>query len=167
MTEAQRQLLRRPLGELVSGTPAECNRILQEVVSKEKPARLILVGDTVARNAFQMGIKPDVIIIDNKEKRQKALQFSYRAEYVFRTGNSAGTIESGAWHVVEEAIRRGDSIVNVEGEEDLLSLPAILSSPDKSIVVYGQPDEGIVLVRVSADKKKDVNAIIEQMEKRS
>lgn len=166
LTEAQRQLLKRPLGELVFGTPAECNRVLQEVVAKEKPVRLILVGDAVARNAAQMGIKPDVIIIDNKEKRQKAIRFSYAAEHVLRTGNPPGTIESGAWQVVEEAIRKGNSAVIVEGEEDLLTLVAISSSPDGSLVVYGQPGEGIVLVRVSADKKGKISKIIEGMDRR-
>ena len=166
LTDAQRQLLKRPLGELITGTPPKCNRMLEEVVAKEKPVRLILVGDAVARNATQTGIKPDVIIIDHKEKRQKAAQFSYAAEHVFRTGNSPGTIESGAWQVAEEAIRRGNSVVIVDGEEDLLTLVAILSSPDGSMVVYGQPGEGIVLVRVSTDKKAKINEIMEGMEKR-
>ena len=36
----------------------------------------------------------------------------------------------------------------VEGEEDLATLPAILYAPPDSVVVYGQPDEGSVLVKV-------------------
>ena len=57
--------------------------------------------------------------------------------------------------------------MNVDGEEDLLALPAVLSSPEKSIVVYGQPGEGIVLVRVSAQSKKQVSKFVEQMQKRN
>lgn len=140
--------------------------MLKEVVGKEKPPRLVLVGDAVSRNAVEFGIKPDVIIIDNMEKRQKAVQFAYTAEHVFLTANSPGTIEPGAWQVVEEAVRRGNSVVTVEGEEDLLTLAAVLSSPERSMIVYGQPDEGIVLVRVSVDKKKDVSKVVEQMEKK-
>jgi uncharacterized protein (UPF0218 family) len=166
LTEAQRQLLKRPLGELVSGTTAECNRVLREVVAKEKPVRLILVGDAVARNASQMGMMPDVMIIDNREKRRKANPFSYTAKHVLRTRNLPGTIESGAWEVVEEAIRKGNSAVIVEGEEDLLALVAALSSPDGSLVVYGQPGEGIVLVRVSATEKRKISKVVEGMERR-
>ena len=95
MTETQRGLLKRPLGELISGGPTECNSKLMEIVAKEKPLRLILVGDTISRNAIQIGMKPDVIIIDRMEKRQEAVQFNYTAENTFRTQNSAGTIESG------------------------------------------------------------------------
>jgi len=159
--------VKEPLGELIAGTPADCNRILREIVTKEKPIRLILVGDTVSRNAIQMHMKPDVIIVDNMEKREKAAQFDYAAEHIFRTQNRAGTIESGAWQIVDEAVRKGKSVVVVEGEEDLLTLPAILSSPDNSLVVYGQPSVGIVLVRVSPEKKKDITRLVEQMERKS
>lgn len=146
--------MKQPLGELIAGTPADCNRILNEIVTKEKPTRLILVGDTVSRNALQAQMRPDVIIVDNMEKRQKAVHFNYTAEHVIRTRNRAGTIESGAWQAIDEAMRKGSSVVLVDGEEDLLTLPAILSSPDKSLVVYGQPSVGIVLVRVSPRRRR-------------
>ena len=165
LTQAQKILLKKPLGELITGTPAECSRKLKEIVGKEKPPRLVLVGDTAARNAVQIGIKPDVIVIDNMEKREKAVEFGYTAKSVLRTENAAGTISSQAWQAIEEAVRHGQSIVNVEGEEDLLTLAAILASPEKSLIVYGQPDEGIVLVRVSADKKTEISAIVEKMDK--
>jgi len=167
LTKAQRGLLKRPLGELISGTPADCIRRLMEIVAEEKPARLILVGDTVARNVIQMEIKADVIIIDGMEKRQKAAEFNYTADNIFRTQNSPGTIESGAWRVIEEAVRRGNSVVKVDGEEDLLTLPAVLSAPERSIVIYGQPGEGLVIVRISAEKKKEVSRFMEQMKKRN
>ena len=156
-----------PLGELIKGTQAECSRKLEEVVANEKPPRLVLVGDTVARNAVQTGMSPDVMIIDHMEKREKAVEFGYTSGNILRAENAAGTITSEAWRIVEEAVRQGNSIVSVEGEEDLLTLVAILSSPERSLVVYGQPDEGIVLVRVSAGKKKEISKIIEQMDKKA
>jgi uncharacterized protein (UPF0218 family) len=165
LRKSQRNSLKRPLGELVSGTTSECNSKLVEIVAKEKPVRLILVGDTISRNAIEIGMKADVIVIDSMEKRQQAVPFNYIADNIFRTRNLAGTIESGAWKVIEEAVRRGNSIVNVDGEEDLLTLPAVLSSPENSIVVYGQPGKGIVVVRVSAERKRQVTKFIEQMEK--
>lgn len=167
MTDAQRRLLKQPLGELITGTPAECNRVLNEIVTKEKPARLILVGDTVSRNAVEMQMKPDVIIVDKMEKRGKAVKFRYTAEHTFRTQNAAGTIESEAWQIVDEAVQKGNSVVVVDGEEDLLAIPAVLSSPDRSIVVYGQPGVGIVLVRVSPEKKREIARLVEQMERRN
>jgi uncharacterized protein (UPF0218 family) len=167
LTDSQRSSLKPPLGELITGTPSDCIRRLNEIVREEKPARLILVGDTVSRSAVEMQTKPDVIVVDYLEKREKVAQFPYRAEHVFHTRNAAGTIEAGAWQIIDEAIRIGGSVVFVDGEEDLLTLPAILSSPDTSIVVYGQPNVGIVLVRVSPEKKKEITRIVELMERKT
>jgi uncharacterized protein (UPF0218 family) len=167
LTESQRALLKRPLGELISGSPTNCNRRLMEIVAKEKPVRLVLVGDTVSRNAVRMKMRPDVIVVDGMEKRQKASPFKYEAKNVFRTRNPAGTVDLQAWRVIEEAVRISSSVVIVDGEEDLLVLPALLTSPEESIVVYGQPGEGIVLVRVSAQKKEQMRRFVEQMPRRS
>jgi hypothetical protein len=54
--------------------------------------------------------------------------------------------------------------VVVDGEEDLLTLVAVLHAPEKSLVVYGQPQEGIVVVRVTKQKKEMIRRIVEAME---
>jgi uncharacterized protein (UPF0218 family) len=167
LTEAQRQSLKQPLGELVSGTPAHCNAVLKNVIRKEKPSLLVLVGDTVARESVQAGIKPDIVIIDNREMRGETPPFAHEKKHVFRTTNPAGMIDTDAWKTVDEAVRTGDSLVVVDGEEDLLTLVAILTSPFQSLVVYGQPKQGIVIVRVSAETKKEIRRMVEQMERRN
>ena len=40
------------------------------------------------------------------------------------------------------------TIIVVDGEEDLLALPAIALAPLTSVILYGQPDEGLVIVKV-------------------
>ena len=165
LAESQRERLKAPLGQLVAGTSSECNQKLKDVQAAEKPRLLILVGDTISRNAIQSGIRPDVIIIDNKEMRGDAAEFSHGKSRVFRTVNEPSTINFLAWQAVAEAIERGDSVVVVDGEEDLLTLVAILAAPAGSIVAYGQPEIGIVLVRTSDDKKDEIQALIDQMKK--
>jgi hypothetical protein len=167
LTEAQRQALKQPLGELVSGTPTHCNDVLKNVIRKERPSLLVLVGDTVARESVQAGIKPDIVIIDNREMRGEASPFAHEQKHIFRTISPAGMIDTDAWKTVEEAVRMGDSLVVVEGEEDLLTLVAILASPLRSLVVYGQPKQGIVMVRVLAETKREIRGIVEQMERRN
>ena len=166
LTKDQREKLKEPLGELIEGSSVECNRVLKETIGAERPSLLLLVGDTVSRNAVQAGIKPDVVVVDEKEMRAEATPFAYSSQHVFRTKNAAGTIDLIAWEAVEEATRRRNSIVQVDGEEDLLTLVAISVAPLGSLVVYGQPNEGIVLVRVSREKKREVDGIIQGMEKR-
>jgi uncharacterized protein (UPF0218 family) len=165
LTEAHRETLKRPLGELVTGTPSECNGALKNVIISENPKLVVLVGDTVSRNSVQSNIRADVIIIDNKEKRGKAAQFEHTGRHVFRTTNPAGTIDVDAWRAVDEAVRKGKSLVLVDGEEDLLTLVAIVAVPLGSLVVYGQPDQGIVIVRVRQEKKTEIQLVLDGMKR--
>ncbi len=52
----------------------------------------------------------------------------------------------------------------VDGEEDLLTLVAVLCAPENSLVVYGQPHEGIVVVKVTEKTKRKIRRIVEAME---
>lgn len=165
-TEILRDELKRPLGQLVTGSVRECIKELNEFILRENPTGIFLVGDTIARTAIESGINPDVIIIDKMEMRQRALSFKHNQLHVFHTSNTRGTISLESWKTVEEAISRGNSVVLVDGEEDLLTLIVILSAPSGSFVVYGQPNQGIVIVRVSPDKKKEIQGIVERMERR-
>ena len=64
---------------------------------------------------------------------------------------------------MDKAIKMGRSAVIVDGEEDLLALVAISVAPDGSLVVYGQPNEGLVLVPVTSQKKKEIADILALM----
>jgi GTP-dependent dephospho-CoA kinase len=126
---------------------------------------VILVGDTVSRNATQRGIRADLMIIDNLEKRSRAKTYAFTPKRKIKTKNPAGMIEAQAREAVEQAILASGDLIEVEGEEDLLAVVAVQASPPGSLVVYGQPGEGIVLVRVSEAKKAEAQAILDQMEK--
>jgi hypothetical protein len=41
----------------------------------------------------------------------------------------------------------------IEGEEDLAVLPAILLSPLSWVVIYGQPEEGLVYIPITQEIK--------------
>jgi len=51
----------------------------------------------------------------------------------------------------------------VKGEEDLLTLIAVLYSPETALVVYGQPHSGIVVVKVTSEKKAQVKEYLKAM----
>ena len=165
LTDSQREGLKQPLGRLVAGTPAECNRALRQVKTSEKSQILILVGDTISRNAIQSGITPDVIVVDNREMRGEAAEFDYGKQRVYRAINEPATINLLAWQAVAEAIEKGDGMVLVDGEEDLLTLVAILVAPIGATVAYGQPETGIVIVQISAAKKNEIQAFVNEMKK--
>jgi hypothetical protein len=163
LPERLRPVLKRPLGALVSGTDVELGQLLNELIEKEKPVKLILVGDSVSRRVTQAGIRADVMVIDNMEKRRRATSYSFGKTRVIRARNSPGMIEHEASVAVERAIRGDADLVEIEGEEDLLTIIAVLAAPVGSLVVYGQPNEGVVLVRVSKERQANAEGILEQM----
>lgn len=165
LTPKLRETLSRPLGVLVVGNEDECNQILKEVIANEHPTKVILVGDSISGNATQNEIRADLMIIDNLEKRARAKTYAFKPKKKIRTKNPAGTIEAEACETIQRAILGEGDLIEVEGEEDLLAIVAVKSAPLGSLVVYGQPYEGIVLVRVSEAKKAEAQAILDQMKR--
>ena len=165
LTDDLRRTLKHPLGELLTGPPQETTAWLRRLVEEEKPPLIICVGDAVSKNVREAGVDAGVSVVDYKVMRQEISPWEYNGTIVFRVSNPAGTIEFAAWEALREAIERKNALLIVDGEEDLLALPAILLAPDGSLVVYGQPREGMVVVKASPEKKKEIQRIIELMTK--
>ncbi len=83
-----------------------------------------------------------------------------------RCSNPAGIISKGAVQVLRDAIKAsGPNPVRVivEGEEDLLALPIFLLAPYGSIVMYGQPSKGIVIVKIDSETRKRAKDLMESL----
>jgi uncharacterized protein (UPF0218 family) len=134
------------------------------LVEKEKPSRIISVGDVVSHNLHEYGIDPQLTIIDNISLRDQVMPQEAAVEKMVHVENPQGTITREAVSAIKDAL---DSIehthIVVEGEEDLLVLVAVLYAPQKAFVVYGQPHCGIVVVRVSSEKKAQVKGFLNEM----
>jgi uncharacterized protein (UPF0218 family) len=79
--------------------------------------------------------------------------------------NPAGTLTPLTWVATAEALHRKDpTLIMVEGEEDLLTLVAVLEAPENALVAYGLPNEGVVVVKVDSTAKQKAGLIIEAME---
>ena len=168
LTPQLRTTLKQPLGILVRGSFFETMKRLKDMVTQERPPGIIAVGDTVSKNLVKSGFSPKLLIIDNKSKRKSTKPAKLPAEKIICVANPQGTITEEAEAAIEDALK-GDQQVNivVDGEEDLLTLVAIAHASENSYVIYGQPDEGIVVVKVTATKKAEVARIFDSMEKPS
>ena len=166
LTSALRRKLKHPLGRLITGSSETIVRTLRRQIKKDRPRRVICVGDAVSRLFSQHRLQSDVRIFDNVEMRRRLpptkLETSGR---IFFTANKPGTIDMSSWHAVGEAIDAGDSVVVVDGEEDLLTLAAIAQAPMSSFVVYGQPKVGVVLVSVDRKLRREVDSMLKSMRK--
>jgi uncharacterized protein (UPF0218 family) len=50
--------------------------------------------------------------------------------------------------------------VLVDGEEDLAVFPLILILPDSSVILYGQPNEGVVFCEVDSALRKKAEELL-------
>lgn len=163
LTNELRAKLRLPLGELLRGNPDQTMRKVLEAIEREKPKRIVCVGDVVSKNAIKAGVPVDVRVIDNRIMRRNTEPMKLEAKRILYVKNPPGFLDLAAWQALREAIERGHSLMVVGGEEDLLTLPAIVEVPVVSFVIYGQPEEGVVLVKVDEKKKREIHAIIDAM----
>jgi len=51
----------------------------------------------------------------------------------------------------------------VNGEEDLLVLPVCIHAPENSVVLYGQPNQGLVLVQITTEIRNKAQTLLELM----
>ena len=165
LTEGVRSSLKAPLGTLFRGEGPEIYEEIRRLIALKRPARVVFVGDAVSRRALAVGLRRDVVIIDNKEMRAQTRSFDAPVKRTLCVRNDAGTISLGAWGAVEDAIESADTVVVVDGEEDLLTLVAMAVAPLGSFVVYGQPGEGLVLVEVDEEARKKVSSYLGAMTK--
>ncbi len=127
---------------------------------------LITVGDRVSLEAIARGFDPDVIVVDLVERRS-AVSYGerlFRGRLMLSTFNPAGTITREAWVSIRASIdlaRMGlKTALLVQGEEDLLGFPAVIFAPLGSTLIYGQPNEGAVVVRVEEDVKREALGLL-------
>jgi len=166
LTPELRTRLKQPLGILIRGSFVETMKILGKVIQDEKPSAVISVGDTVSRNLAKKGFTPRLSIVDNKCMRKSVEPARLAADQTVCVKNPQGTITDEAEGAIVNALRGTQSVkMVVEGEEDLLTLPAILHAPNNALVVYGQPYEGIVVVTVTDEKRAEIKAILKSMGK--
>jgi uncharacterized protein (UPF0218 family) len=151
-TPELRAKLKEPFGMLIRGT-------FSETMSK-----LEIVGDTVSRNLHEYRVNPQLSITDNKRMRKRIQPRTFPKKSVIHVRNPPGTITEEAKTAIQEALECDRQVhIIVDGEEDLLALVAVLYAPEESLVVYGQPHEGIVVVKATPEKKAEAMEILEAM----
>ncbi len=157
--------LKTPLGELLAGQPQEATTQLAELVKEKNPPRVITVGDIVSREALEAGVSVSLRIVDKRTMRQPIASEPRSSKNTYRVRNPPGVITDESLEAIKRAMNVEESLIIVEGEEDLLALPAVLEAPDQSFIVYGQPLEGIVVIIATNSVRAQVRAIMSRMTK--
>lgn len=151
---------------MFQGSIEETVRTLKALIEKEKPPKIVTVGDKVSQDLADNTLLADVLIVDNLIMRKKIPPISATADLIVNVENPPGTITDEAWNAVKKAATSPKRVkIVVAGEEDLLALAAISTVPENSLVLYGQPHKGIVSVKATAEMKQKVRRIVEAMKR--
>lgn len=159
--------LKIPLGELLKGEVSENVVSLRKILEEKKPPCFATVGDYVTYYIIGSGLDPDLAVVDHRVMRQEVEPFGFRRKKV-TVSNPAGTIKAEAQRVLGDAITLKKRLgVVVEGEEDLLVLPLMAMMPIGSVIVYGQPREGMVVVTLTEERRRWAKDFMAEMEEDS
>ena len=161
--------LKKPLGELIETIPEKSMEKIINIIGKLKPRKIISIGDVITQYVLMSGALPDLSIIDHKMYRRKT-EFSFNYDQFFNiivhTTNPPGHISEEAWSKIRKHIKsKFKTLIIVDGEEDLLTLPALLEAPEGTLVLYGQPNVGVVFILVTDKAKEKARKIVEKFSK--
>ncbi|MDI9646389.1 MAG: DUF359 domain-containing protein [Archaeoglobales archaeon] len=160
-----RSKLAKPQGKLYK----DGERVYERIEEIKTSKMIACVGDLVTIQATKFGVDVNIAVIDGKTLREKSLDFDIRFFEILEVENPAGVITCKLLNVLKIAVRDALSgkkvCVRVDGEEDLAALPLALLLPENSVILYGQPKEGVVAVKIDSSSKKRFREILRQMEK--
>jgi len=157
-----RDQLKNPLGNLVSDNDPNKENIIKKISAESV---IITVGDRTTENMLQLGLKPQIQIIDGLEKRSEC---AVPADDIINTKlsckNPPGEITEESIQVIQKAFSSEPPVrITVDGEEDLLVIPVCIHAPENSVVMYGQPNEGLVIVTITPEIRAKVQKILDVM----
>jgi GTP-dependent dephospho-CoA kinase len=162
LPEKLREQLKTPLGLLLPNSQTTKENILKHIGSN---SFIITVGDATTDKMLNFGIIPSLQIIDSQEKRVKRDPPSKENIATnISCDNPAGEIRPENITLIKNAFKSQPPVrITVNGEEDLLVIPVCIYAPENSIVLYGQPNEGLVLVEINDEIRNKTQLLLNSM----
>ncbi len=166
LPENQRVYFKSPLGKLYK-TEQQVTSILEKIFNDPTIPKIVSVGDFTTNTLVKLGFLPNIAIIDGLIERKKVPPPNFSHFQEIQVVNPPATISKNAWIKIRDVIKKAENkiIIKITGEEDLLVLPVVLEVPPNSKVLYGQPDEGLVVVDVTKETKLKVKELFQRMVK--
>ena len=158
-----RDKLKEPMGRLVD------EKKLLKILKKEK--YIVSIGDKVTYTLLKNNIEPVFCVVDYHTRRGNCSEEIIKkiksfGEKKVTIKNPQGTLTDELIESVKEGFKHlkpGYLRIEVEGEEDLASLPAIFYAPAVVTIIYGLPDKGVLVVRPTKENKEKTKEILDKM----
>jgi uncharacterized protein (UPF0218 family) len=146
LPEKHHKLFKKPFGILYRSV----DDILPLITCRE----VYTVGDVVTHNIRKCGITPAVAIIDGFTMRSPCSRTLEIHGECINVRNPPGTLTDELICALTRAVKSPPVTIVVDGEEDLAVIPLVLTAQDGAVVLYGQPQKGIVLRTVTREARK-------------
>ena len=157
-----RDQFKNPLGVLLPEDIADKKHIL-EYLSDD--SYIITVGDRTTEKMIDFGLIPSLQIIDGVEKRKERELPKLENATKLTVDNPAAEITAQSIDVIKQAFTLQSPVrIVVNGEEDLLVIPVCVHAPENSVVLYGQPNKGLVIVKVTPEIRNKTQGLLDLME---
>ena len=157
LPDESRQLFKDPFGTL--------HRDIGTVLPKLAGRTVYSVGDVVTHSLQQNGITPAIAVVDGQTMRSPCKKIPKIAGTCIRVKNPPGTITDELIGALTHAVEHTPVTILVEGEEDLAVIPLVIAAPQSSIVLYGQPNEGVVVRIIDNHAKTAAKRLLGQFTK--
>jgi uncharacterized protein (UPF0218 family) len=153
LPEEKRHLFREPFGELAAD--------IASILPRLSGVTIYSVGDIVTHNLRKHNITPSVAIVDGHTMRAPCRKMPVVTGRCLRVKNPAGTLTDELVAGIGEAVAHPPPVtIYVKGEEDLAVIPLVLAAPEGSVVLYGQPHEGVVFRTIDRQAKKEAEKLL-------
>jgi hypothetical protein len=161
LPDSLRDQLKIPLGILLP-IDQDNKTNIQKYLSDE--SYIITVGDRTTEKMIDFDLIPSLQIIDGLEKRIKRDIIKLGSAFELKIDNPAAEITLESIEIIKKAFSLNPPIrLTVNGEEDLLVLPACIHAPENSVILYGQPNKGLVLVQITTEIRNKAQALLDLM----
>ena len=163
--------LKSPMGVLYKGPETSPEMAMLSALDEIDLERMVVVavGDVTVATLLDLNIVPDIALIDGQTKRE-ALATDAQVQTtafanVLHAVNPAGVLTPSMLEALEVAMANDEpTVVVVDGEEDLAPLFVHLLAPVHTVVMYGQPREGVVVQTSHLATKQRCRRLLELFE---
>ena len=130
------------------------------------------IGDITSASVLKAGLKPMLIIVDFGTRRgplpkgdRDLKRVQAYGDRVVNVKNPAAVLTKDLWTAIKDAYDRAardgtSTRIEVDGEEDLASLPCLIMAPEGSVVTYGVPSKGMTVVTTGKDIRELVVRVL-------
>ncbi|HOX30500.1 MAG TPA: DUF359 domain-containing protein [Candidatus Paceibacterota bacterium] len=153
LPEKSRPKLQEAWGIPFYGSASEVESQYNKFIKEKKYRLIITVGDYCSFH-----LRSDIKIFDRKVQRKN---FEHKMLCAESITNKPGTIQKESWNAIKKAFGKRTNLC-VDGEEDLLVIPAVLQAKDNDLIVYGLPNQGICLLEVTPALKKQFRTFLKK-----